>query len=82
MRDLDLTAERPLAEREEELREDFAYFDDDGDGKLQADEFVRFLDGVGADMSDQECRIGFAAIDTDQDGVIEFDEFLQWWTSP
>jgi Ca2+-binding EF-hand superfamily protein len=82
MRDLDQTAELPVAEREEELREDFAYFDDDGDGKLQADEFVRFLDGVGADMSDEECRIGFAAIDTDRDGVIEFGEFLDWWTSP
>lgn len=82
MPDIDQTAELPVAERTEELREDFAYFDDDGDGKLQVGEFVRFLDGVGADMSDEECRIGFAAIDTDRDGVIEFGEFLEWWTSP
>ncbi|MBX3703525.1 MAG: EF-hand domain-containing protein [Steroidobacteraceae bacterium] len=72
----------PLAEREAELREDFAYFDDDGDGLLQVDEFIRFLDGLGAGMSNEECRIGFAEIDTDRDGVIQFEEFLNWWTAP
>jgi calmodulin len=72
----------PTEEREAELREDFAYFDEDADGLLQVDEFVRFLDGLGAEMTDEESRIGFAEIDTDRDGVIEFGEFLDWWTSP
>ncbi len=72
----------PVLEKEAELREDFEYFDDDGDGLLQADEFVRFLEGLGAEMSDEECRIGFAEIDSDHDGVIEFREFMDWWTSP
>lgn len=72
----------PLQEKSAELREDFEYFDDDGDGLLQFSEFVSFLDGLGAEMLDEECRIGFAEIDTDHDGMIEFDEFLSWWTSP
>jgi calmodulin/calcium-binding protein CML/plastin-2 len=72
----------PVQERQAELREDFEYFDDDGDGLLQFSEFVSFLDGLGADMSTNECRVGFAEIDSDQDGMIEYDEFLNWWTSP
>lgn len=77
------TARAPaqLRERMAELREDFEYFDQDRDGLLQIDEFVRFLDGVGAEMSDDESRAGFAAIDADRDGVIEFWEFLDWWQS-
>lgn len=79
--DIEQTADLPVPEKAEELFEDFAYFDEDRDGLLQPDEFVRFLDGIGAEMTDEECRIGFAEIDTDRDGVIEFGEFMDWWTS-
>jgi Ca2+-binding EF-hand superfamily protein len=73
----------PLSpEKREELREDFEYLDDDGDGLMQFDEFVRFMDGLGAEMTSEECRIGFHEIDTNRDGRIEFGEFLSWWTSP
>ncbi|HXV40434.1 MAG TPA: EF-hand domain-containing protein [Steroidobacteraceae bacterium] len=72
----------PVSEREAELREDFAYVDEDGDGLLQVGEFIRFMDELGAEMSDEDCRIGFEEIDSDRDGVIEFREFLDWWTMP
>ena len=75
-------AAAPVSEREAELREDFAYVDEDGDGLLQVGEFIRFMDALGAEMSDEECRIGFEEIDSDRDGVIEFREFLEWWTTP
>ncbi len=68
-------------EKRAELREDFEYFDEDHDGRLQFDEFVDFLSGLETGMSQEECRIGFAAIDRNRDGVIEFEEFLAWWQS-
>jgi len=78
----DGTSAPPLtSEALAELREDFDQFDNDGDGLLEFDEFLEFMDGLGADMSNEECRIGFAEIDTDRDGVIEFDEFIEWWRS-
>jgi calmodulin len=64
-----------------ELHEDFDDFDRDGDGLLQFNEFVCFLDGLEADMTEKECHIGFAEIDSDHDGVIEFGEFVEWWRS-
>ncbi len=64
-----------------ELREDFDFNDDNGDGRLSFDEFAELLEDLEADMSDDEARIGFDAIDTDGDGAIEFDEFVAWWTS-
>jgi calmodulin len=69
------------AEKRTELREDFEYFDDDHDGRMQFDEFVNLLGDLEAGMSQEECRIGFAAIDRNRDGSIEFDEFLAWWQS-
>jgi calmodulin len=82
MTDFKHGAGAPLSEREAELREDFAYVDEDGDGLLQVDEFIHFMDELGAEMSDEECRIGFAEIDSDRDGAIQFREFLDWWTAP
>ena len=69
-------------ERRAELRDDFESCDEDGDGAIQFGEFVKFMDGLGADMSGEDCRVGFAEIDSNRDGRIEFQEFLDWWTSP
>jgi len=69
-------------EKKAELREDFEYLDEDHDGLMQFDEFVKFMDGLGADMTGEECRVGFEEIDSNHDGRIQFDEFLGWWTSP
>lgn len=64
----------------DELREDFEFFDQDGDGLLEFSEFTEFMDGLGADMTGEECRIGFEEIDSNRDGRIQFGEFLEWWT--
>lgn len=69
-------------DRMSELREDFEYLDEDRDGLMEFGEFVHFMDGLGADMSNEDCRVGFAEIDSNRDGRIEFNEFLAWWTSP
>ena len=68
-------------ERRAELLEDFEFCDEDGDGFMQFDEFVQFMDGLGADMRGEECRVGFAEIDSNDDGRIGFQEFLDWWTA-
>ena len=71
----------PRPEKVAELLEDFGYSDGNGDGLMLFDEFERFMDGIGADLTTEECQIGFAEIDSDRDGAIEFEEFLDWWTS-
>lgn len=74
-------ADAPPDERRSELQEDFEYFDSNQDGLLEFPEFVEFLDGLGADMTNEECRIGFEDIDSNRDGLIQFGEFFAWWTS-
>ena len=64
------------------LREDFEYFDRNDDGRMDFEEFVRFLTALDAGMSESDCHIGFREIDTDHDGVIEFEEFTEWWGAP
>jgi len=64
-----------------ELREDFAYNDQDANGRLSFDEFRTLLEDLEAGISEEEARIGFEEIDTDRDGAIEFDEFVAWWTA-
>ena len=71
----------PTNERRAELQEDFAYFDGNQDGLLEFAEFTEFMDGLGADLTNEECRIGFRDIDSNRDGLIQFGEFFAWWTS-
>jgi calmodulin len=67
------------AEEIAKLGRDFRRLDGDGDGRMQFDEFRRFLAGLKANLSESECRTGFREIDSDHDGVIDFQEFLIWW---
>lgn len=68
------------SERVEELRENFAECDENGDGRIQFDEFVTLLNNIGAQTNDQENRVGFDEVDTDKDGSISFDEFVAWFS--
>lgn len=67
------------AEIIQELQEDFASADDDGDGRIDFAEFKRLLEGLGAGMSEAELSIGFHEVDTDRDGRIDLQEFAAWW---
>jgi Ca2+-binding EF-hand superfamily protein len=74
--------DEPLSLPEEEvreLRESFDYNDRDGDGRIKFDEFLKMLEELEADVSEEEARIGFRELDTHQDGSIAFDEFVDWW---
>jgi calcium-binding protein CML len=63
----------------QELQEDFASADDDGDGRIDFAEFKSLLEDLNAGMSQTELSIGFREIDTDRDGRIDLQEFAAWW---
>jgi Ca2+-binding EF-hand superfamily protein len=62
----------------EELREDFAGSDTDGDGRIDFPEFSGLMENLGAGMSSSDLRIGFDEIDADRDGRISLSEFVAW----
>ncbi len=64
----------------EELRENFDFYDKDGDGKLGRDEFAGLMETLGMIEPGENPSRGFSAIDTDGSGQIEFDEFVNWFT--
>ncbi len=63
----------------EELRENFNYFDGDGDGCLDRGEFGRLMQALGAVDPGEDASRGFSSIDTDGSGRVEFDEFARWF---
>jgi Ca2+-binding EF-hand superfamily protein len=63
----------------EELRETFASFDGNNDGRIVYAEFARLLASLGAGLDDRACHNAFSRIDADHDGAIGFDEFAAWW---
>lgn len=71
--------ESPDADDRTGLREDFAHFDRNHDGRMEFGEFVQFLEALDAGLSRRELQIGFAEIDADRDGSIGFEEFHAWW---
>jgi Ca2+-binding EF-hand superfamily protein len=64
----------------EELRENFDYFDADGDGKLDLSEFSSLMKALDALDPGESAALGFKAIDTDGSGQVEFDEFERWFS--
>ena len=61
------------------LAEEFRYFDHDGNGRIDFDEFRALLDRLGMQRPEAVVRMAFAAIDTDADGHIDLAEFSAWW---
>ena len=66
---------------EDELREDFEYFDKDGDGKLNRKEFGELMTALGATEPGTDASRGFSSIDADGSGGIDFEEFSRWFKS-
>lgn len=69
-----------MGDQTDELQEHFIKCDQNGDGRIQFDEFATLLSNLGAQTSSEENRLGFEAVDTDQDGAISFDEFVAWFS--
>lgn len=64
---------------EEELREIFLMFDDDGDETVGVEELEQILKSLGQIVSKQEVQKLFDSMDDDGSGSIEFEEFMLLW---
>ena len=54
----------------------FKIFDDDGNRKIEQEEFYWGLKDMQVDVSKREAAILLESFDLDQDGTVNFDEFL------
>lgn len=62
--------------RDNELREVFRRFDENGDGKISAVELRSFFASIGEYMSHEEAQGVIDELDTDGDGKVHFDDFV------
>merc|ERR1719471_45489 len=65
---------------EEELRGIFDMMDDNGDGKIDASEVVKFMKTLGVDVELKVAEKMIGDIDDDGNGTIEFSELPQLFT--
>ncbi|MCY7295131.1 EF-hand domain-containing protein [Alteromonas sp. a30] len=66
-------------EQVEKIREDFAFFDKDQNGRIDQDEFFELLTVLSPKIKPHQAQEGFSLIDKNGDGVVDFEEFLDWW---
>jgi Ca2+-binding EF-hand superfamily protein len=66
---------------DEELKENFDYFDSNGDGKLDRKEFASLMEALGAAEPGEDPGLGFSEIDGDRSGKVDFDEFVRWFSA-
>jgi len=66
-------------EQIKEIHHNFDFFDRDGNGQLDEDEFTELLKIIEPNAKKEEAIKGFAIVDVDGDGSIDFNEFLKWW---
>lgn len=62
-----------------EIKDHFQFFDKDGNGTIELDEFKQLLRILAPSSTNDNAERGFATIDTDKNDLIDFEEFLDWW---
>lgn len=62
-----------------EIREHFAFFDQDNNGFIDIKEFIKLLKTISPSSTDEQAVNGFELIDENEDGLIELNEFVDWW---
>lgn len=68
-------------EKLDELREAFAFFDQNGDGSIEADELGAVMRSLGYPATDSELRDMIHEADVDGNDKIDFDEFVRMMES-
>ncbi|KAJ9167007.1 hypothetical protein P3X46_021692 [Hevea brasiliensis] len=58
-----------------ELQKVFNYFDENGDGKISADELRSCVRTMGGDLSNEEAESAVSSSDMDGDGLLGFEDF-------
>ncbi|RLM70274.1 putative calcium-binding protein CML36 [Panicum miliaceum] len=78
----EIAAEAQAAAADEgELRDAFAVFDVDGDGRISAEELLAVLASLGDERcSVEDCRRMIGGVDVDGDGFVCFNEFARMMT--
>jgi len=78
----EIAAEAQAAAADEgDLRDTFAVFDADGDGRISAEELLAVLASLGDDRcSVEDCRRMIGGVDVDGDGFVCFNEFARMMT--
>mmetsp|Transcript_29296 Transcript_29296/g.32542 ORF Transcript_29296/g.32542 Transcript_29296/m.32542 type:complete len:151 (+) Transcript_29296:91-543(+) len=61
---------------QDELREAFKAFDQNGDGKISKAELKKVMEGLGENLSDQDISDMIDEADHDGDGEINYEEFV------
>lgn len=62
-----------------QIRDDFGFFDKDGNGQIDLPEFIELLTVLSPKTKAGNVEEGFKLIDSNDDGFIDFEEFLSWW---
>ncbi|XP_074588553.1 putative calcium-binding protein CML18 [Curcuma longa] len=75
---LEAAAGLRLAGAGSELRDAFAVFDADGDGKISAEELLGVLGALGdGECTLEDCRSMIGDVDADGDGFVGFEDFVR-----
>jgi len=72
---------KPSQDKLDEIQSNFDFFDDDNNGKIELNEFIKLLNIIEPTSTKQQAEEGFKIIDDDNNGVIDFAEFINWWQS-
>ncbi|XP_063507950.1 calmodulin-1-like [Pongo pygmaeus] len=66
---------------EEEIRDAFSVFEQDGHGSISAAEFHHLMTNLGEKLTDEEVDEIIREADTDSDGQVNYEEFIQMMTA-
>ena len=64
---------------QEQLHQQFAQADVDGDGGLSLPQFRTLTAALGLDMTRRETEAAFSHIKKSEKEKMSYDEFMQWW---
>lgn len=67
------------AEKIAQIKDEFSFFDRDGNGQIDLPEFIELLTVIAPKTKVSHVEVGFKLIDGNDDGYIDFEEFLAWW---
>ncbi|WP_444994001.1 EF-hand domain-containing protein [Aliikangiella sp. IMCC44359] len=62
-----------------EIKDNFQFFDRDGNGEIDEAEFTQLLQVISPSTSAEQGAEGFSIVDENNDGHIDLEEFIAWW---